>query len=182
MKNTGIVRRIDDLGRIVIPKELRKSMFLKEGSSLEIHITDDGDILLKKHDVLNTISDIAQVFCEVIFSCLQLPTLVTDCNKVVACEGTSKRNYLHKTLSKEVKNMILESQNYMASLTDKTTLLPVIDGEEIKFASQIIIPIIYDGICEGTIILLSFSKNDKYSNIDVKVLQTLSCIMSKLLG
>ncbi len=182
MNSTGIVRKIDDLGRVVIPKEIRKSMFLKEGTPLEIHITDDGEILLKKHNVLKTIHDIAQVFCEVVYSCLQFPTLISDCSKIIACEGISKRNYLNKELSDEVKNMVLESQNYMASVSSKTTLYPVVKGEEIKFFSQIVIPIIYDGICEGTIILLGFDKNNTYSNIDIKVLQTLSLIMSKLLG
>lgn len=181
MKNTGIVRRIDDLGRVVIPKEIRRSMFIKEGTPLEIHITDEGDVLLRKHNVINTVADIAQVFCEVVFSCLHFPTLITDCNKIVACEGTSKKAYLNKQLSPEVKNIILESQNYTASTSNKTTLYPVVEGEEIKFTSQIIIPIIYDGVCEGTIVLLCFDKNSTYSNIDVKVLQALSCIMSKLL-
>ena len=181
MKDTGIVRRIDDLGRVVIPKELRKSLFLKEGTALEIHMVEEG-ILLKKHDVLKTISDIASVFCEVIYSCLQFPTLVTDTSRVLASEGVSKKAYLHKELSGEVKNMIMESQNYMASAKDKTTLYPIVVGEEVKFNSQIIIPIIYDGVCEGTIILLGLDKDNNYSNVDIKVLQTLSCIMSKLLG
>ncbi len=181
MKNTGIVRKIDDLGRVVIPKEIRKTMFIKEGTPLEIHITDEGDILLKKHNIIKTITDISQVFCEVVFSCLHFPTLITDCNKVVACEGTAKRNYLNKNLSEDVKNLILESQNYTASVLDKTTLLPVVAGEEIKFTSQIIIPIIYEEISVGTLVLLGFDKDNTYSNIDVKVLQTLSLIMSKLL-
>lgn len=182
MKDTGIVRRIDDLGRIVIPKEIRKSLFLKEGTALEIQTTDEGGIVLKKHDVLKTISDIASAFCEVIYSCLQFPTLVTDTNTVLASEGVSKKTYLHKTLSNDVKSMIMESQNYMASAKNKTTLYPIVEDEQIKFVSQIIIPIIYDGVCEGTIILLGFDKDNDYSNVDIKVLQTLSCIMSKLLG
>lgn len=182
MKNTGIVRRIDDLGRLVIPKEIRKSMFLKEGTPLEIHITTEGDILLKKHNVLTTINDIAQVFCEVIYGTLKFPTLITDCKNVICCEGISKKNYLNKNLSDSVKHMIMESQSYMASVLDKTTLYPIIENEEVRFFSQLIVPIIYDEICEGTIILLDFDKKDKFNNTDIKVTHTLCNIMSKILG
>ena len=166
MKDTGIVRRIDDLGRVVIPKELRKSLFLKEGTALEIHMVEEG-ILLKKHDVLKTISDIASVFCEVIYSCLQFPTLVTDTRRVLASEGVSKKAYLHKELSGEVKNMIIESQNYMASAKDKTTLYPIVVGEEEKDSSTVKIIAIVVIIVAIVVLIIFLRKRSKKKEEDL---------------
>ena len=176
MKGSGIVRKVDDLGRIVIPKEIRNSLFIKEGTPMEIIITEEMDILLKKCKVIENISELADKFCGVLYEMLDFPILIADDEKVVSCVGISKKQYLNKPLSDEIIKIIHNTSNYTASDEFKTTLLPIIQRDEMKFKSQIIIPIIMDGKSIGLIILLRFEGVP--SNIDVKIMQTVSKLIT----
>lgn len=176
MKSSGITRRVDDLGRIVIPKELRNSLFIKEGTPMEISVTEESHIVLKKCNILESIGEIAEKYCNVLYELLDNPIIISDEEKVLCCVGISKKLYQNKELSKELKNIIHNSENYTASDEFKTTLLPIINKEEIKFLGQIIIPITIDGKSIGLIVLLS--TNNTPTNTDVKIMQAVSRIMS----
>ena len=176
MKGIGIVRKVDDLGRIVIPKEIRNSLFIKEGTPMEIIITEEMDILLKKCKIIENISEIADKFCQVLFEMLNYPILITDDEKVVSCVGASKKQYYQKPLSDEILKIIHNTSNYTASDEYKTTLVPIIQKDEIKFTSQIIIPITLEGKSVGLIVLLSFEGVP--SNVDVKIMQTVSKLIT----
>lgn len=91
MKATGIVRRIDDLGRVVIPKEIRKTMRIKDGESLEIYTGRDGEIILKKYSPLNSINDYSDKYCEAIYETTNRPTLITDTDVVISSSGAKIR-------------------------------------------------------------------------------------------
>lgn len=176
MKISGITRRVDDLGRIVIPKEIRNSLFITEGTPMEIIVTEDMDILLKKSKVIESISELSDKMCVVIYEMLDYPVMITDDEKVISCVGLSKKQYQNKPLSDQVKSIIHNSANYTASDEQRTTLVPIIQKDEMKFTSQIIIPIILDGKSIGLIVLLS---NDGVpSNVDIKVMQTVSKLIS----
>jgi AbrB family transcriptional regulator (stage V sporulation protein T) len=176
MKISGITRRVDDLGRIVIPKEIRNSLFITEGTPMEIIVTEDMDILLKKSKVIESISELSDKMCVVIYEMLDYPVMITDDEKIISCVGLSKKQYQNKPLSDQVKSIIHNSANYTASDEQRTTLVPIIQKDEMKFTSQIIIPIILDGKSIGLIVLLS---NDGVpSNVDIKVMQTVSKLIS----
>ena len=179
MKDTGMIRRIDNLGRIVIPKEIRNSMLIKEGSPLEISI-DNGKIVLKKYDTLNSIAEIGEELCEVLYDCLHFPVLMTTTSMPVVCVGTSKKSYINKALSSEVVGLIHDSKNYIASKSNNTTLIPIVVGEDIKFSSQVLFPIVCDGVCEGMLVALSDDENE-IPQSDIKVLQAIACFASKQL-
>ena len=172
MKSTGIVRRIDDLGRIVIPKEIRNSLFITEGTSMEIRITDDMEIILKKNNAMQSIVELSEKMCELLYEMLNHPVLITDDEKVIACVGASKKQYHNKELSNEILKIIHDSTNYTASNEFSTTLLPIICKDEMKFKSQIIIPITLEGKSIGLIILLM--SDGVPSNVDTKIMQTIS--------
>jgi len=176
MNSSGIIRKLDDLGRIVIPKEIRNSLFLKEGTPMEIMVNEDMYIVLKKCNLIETINEVSEKYCNVLYEILDNPVLITDDEKVVCCVGTSKKTYLDKPLSDEIINIIHKSNNYTASDEFKTTLLPIVRKEEIKFNSQIIIPIIVEGKSIGLIILLGY--NNQPANSDVKLMQAISKLIT----
>ena len=93
MKTSGITRRVDDLGRIVIPKEIRNSLFITEGTPMEIVVTEDMDILLKKSKIIENIVELADKMCMVLYEMLGYPVMITDDEKVVSCVGLSKKQY-----------------------------------------------------------------------------------------
>ena len=99
MKTTGIVRRIDELGRIVIPKEIRRSLRIKEGDSLEILINNE-DIILKKYSVIKNLNDFAQNITDSIHSFIKNSVLITDTNSILAVSGPLKKELLNKCLAK----------------------------------------------------------------------------------
>lgn len=176
MKGTGIVRKVDDLGRIVIPKEIRNALFIKEGTSMEISVTEDASILLKKNNIIESIENIAERYCMVLYEILDNPILITDEEKVVSCIGVSKKNYQNKELSDDLIKKVENSTNYTACDEFKTTLLPIIKKEEVKFSSQIIIPISLDGKTIGLIILLG--NQNSPNNVDVKIMQAVSRLIT----
>ncbi len=176
MKSSGIVRRVDDLGRIVIPKEIRNSLFISEGTPMEIMVTDEMDILLRRNKVIESISELAEKMCNVLYEMLNFPVLITDEEKVVCCVGISKKQYLNKPLSDELVKIIHNSLNYTASDEFRTTLLPIIQKDEMKFTSQIVIPIILEGKSIGLIVLLSSDAIP--TNVDIKVMQTISKLIT----
>lgn len=180
MKNSGIVRKVDDLGRIVIPKEIRNSLFIKEGTPMEISINDESNIVLKKSNIIETISEISEKYCNVLYEILDNPILITDDEKVVCCVGLSKKQYQNKDLSDELKQIINNSANYTASDEFKTTLVPIIKKDEVKFTSQIIIPIMLEGKSIGVIVLLG--TQNVPSNVDVKIMQTISKLITMQLS
>lgn len=179
MKDTGMIRRIDNLGRIVIPKEIRNSMLIKEGSPLHITI-EGGNIVLTKYDSLNSIAEIGEELCEVLYDCLHFPILMTTTSMPVVCVGVPKKTYINKALSSEVVKLIHAGQNYIASKSNHTTLIPIVVDEEIKFFSQVLFPIVSDGVCEGMLVALS-SDEKEITQSDIKVLQAIACFAGKQL-
>ncbi len=179
MKNMGMVRKVDELGRIVIPKEIRTNLFIKEGTPMEISVGERGELVLTKCNLLNNVSDLACKFCDVLYEVLNFPIMITDDEKVVCVVGASKKIYLNKPISLQLKNIIHKSENYTASNEFKTTLVPIVETEEIKYTSQVLIPILNDGKCIGLIVLLSF--NEAPTNVDIKTMQTVSKLLTKQL-
>ncbi len=99
MKATGIVRRIDDLGRVVIPKEIRRTLRIREGDPLEIYTATDGEVIFKKYSPIGELSEFAAQYAEVLARISAMPTLVCDRDHVIAASGVSKREYLERRIS-----------------------------------------------------------------------------------
>ena len=106
MKATGIVRRIDDLGRVVIPKEIRRTMRIREGDPLEIYTDREGGVILKKYSPINELNEFAGEFIESAHSVLGEAAVVTDTDQVVAVSGIPKKGYLEKRISPDIEKII----------------------------------------------------------------------------
>ena len=106
MKATGVVRRIDDLGRIVIPKEIRKTLRIKEGSPLEIFTEKQGDIILRKYSPIGEISAFSSEYVESLAKITELIAIITDKDVIIAVSGTAKKDYLEQKISPELEKII----------------------------------------------------------------------------
>ena len=179
MKATGIVRKIDDLGRIVIPKEIRKNLHIHEGDPLEIFVQTNGEIVLKKYAPMENILDISNVYVEVLNTVTGFVSCITDTETLISISGMPKNEYITKEISDEIINILKERKIYY---TNNNSFIPILLNEkDNKYTSQLIIPIITDGDVLGSVIL--FSINDrKITELEKKIATSISLLLSKQLN
>lgn len=173
MKATGVVRRIDDLGRIVIPKEIRKTLHIKEGDPLEIFTDRQGEVILKKYSPIGELSEFAEEYAETLARTTGHIACITDKDTIIAVSGGSKKELLEKSLSPELEK-ILDNKEIYTSKENNEIALPVIqnDNKDRKFNSQVIYPIISQGDVIGSVILMSKEPNTPMGEVELKVLQS----------
>lgn len=173
MKATGVVRRIDDLGRVVIPKEIRKVHRIKEGDPLEIFTDKEGEIILKKYSPIGELTEFASSYAETLAKTTGHITCITDKDTVIAVSGGSKKDFLEKNLSKQLEEVI-ENKEVFKSKDNDEIAIPITEneGRERIYNSQVIYPIISDGDVIGSVILLSKEPNQKMSEVEYKVAQS----------
>lgn len=153
MKATGIVRRIDDLGRVVIPKEIRRTLKLPEGTALEIYTDREGAVILKKYSPMAEMSEFAADYCEAMGQIFKHTILITDRDRVLAAAGPSKKEYQGQSISAELEELI---QNRESICTENgKSAVQVCQGENKEYSSQLIYPVISDGDAAGAVIFLS---------------------------
>ena len=150
MKNTGVVRRIDDLGRIVIPKEIRKNLRIKDGESLEIFLNSDN-IVLKKYSPMDGLPIFYRDYVDSIYSEIGNNVIIVDRDRVVAASGELKKNYQDKIISSSLEEII--QNRVVVSCKDKE-LVSLVEGDEIE-ASYVIAPILSNADPIGAVIILS---------------------------
>ena len=170
MKATGVVRRIDDLGRIVIPKEIRKTLRIKEGTPLEIFTEKEGDIVLKKYSPVSELSSFSQEYAECLSNVTNLISIVTDKDGVIAVSGTSKKNLLEESISEDLEK-ILDKRELFVSDDEKHHPINITKKNlenQIAGGTQIIVPIISNSELVGSLILID--KNPKSNNQDSNVI------------
>lgn len=173
MKATGVVRRIDDLGRIVIPKEIRKTLRIKEGDPLEIFTDKNGEVILKKYSPIGELSEFAVSYAETLAKTTGHIACITDKDSVIAVSGTSKKEFFGQTLSSELEEIMDNKEIYKSSENNEISL-PITqnDNRDRKFNSQVVYPIISQGDTIGSIILLSKDTNTKMGDVELKVIQS----------
>lgn len=173
MKATGVVRRIDDLGRVVIPKEIRKTLRIKEGDPLEIFTDKEGEVILKKYSPIGELSEFATGYAETLAKTTGHIACITDKDSVIAVSGGSKKEYLEQNLSEELEQIIEDKEVY-TSKDNNDMAVPITKNEskEKRFNSQIVYPIISDGDAIGTVILLSKEATTKMSEVEQKLAQS----------
>lgn len=169
MKSTGITRRIDDLGRIVIPKEIRKNLKIKENEVLEIFINND-EIILKKFSRFNDSEKVLSDYIKVINDMTGNDVIITDRDKVILSSKRLEEKLLNKKLSEYVNDLI---ENRSIFLSNDMKGIEVIDNEKIK-QNYYFIPFIIDSDVVGSIIMFSSKEFDENS-------KSLLLIASKLL-
>lgn len=173
MKATGVVRRIDDLGRIVIPKEIRKVLRIKEGDPLEIFTDKEGEVILKKYSPIGELSEFASGYAETLSKTTGHIACITDKDSVIAVSGGSKKEFLEQDLSKELEQLMDDKEVYISKENNEVSI-PVIknDNKERKFNSQVVYPIIAQGDVIGSVILLSKDAKTKMGETEQKVVES----------
>jgi AbrB family transcriptional regulator, stage V sporulation protein T len=174
MKATGIVRRIDDLGRVVIPKEIRRTLRIREGDPLEIFVDRDGEVILKKYSPISELGDFAKEYGEALYDSLGHPVLICDRDVFIAVAGSSKKEYLNKNISSLVES-VMESRS--SSLVTDGKNLEFVDGYEENISSYTIGPIIANGDPIGAVVI--FSKDKYLGEVEHKAAETAASFLSR---
>ena len=115
MKATGIVRRIDDLGRVVIPKEIRRTMRIREGDPLEIYTSSDGEVIFKKYSAISEMSENAIQVADIMSKLASCPVIIFDRDHVVAVSGVSKKEFNERRVSPELEELMESRRNQNSS-------------------------------------------------------------------
>lgn len=180
MKATGVVRRIDDLGRVVIPKEIRKTLRIKEGDPLEIFTDKEGEVILKKYSPIGELSEFATEYAETLAKTTGHIACITDKDTVIAVSGGSKKEFLEQSISDELEKILEDKENY-TSKENNDLAVPITknDNKERRFNSQVVYPIISDGDVIGSVILLSKETGTKMTEVEQKVVQSAASFLGK---
>ena len=171
MKATGIVRRIDDLGRVVIPKEIRRTLRLREGTPLEIFTGREREIILKKYSPMVELTAFSGQYAEAMAQATGLMVCITDRDQVIAVSGGSKKELLAKTISKQLEHVIGERNAIVASKDDKN-FIPLTSEEMEGITAQAVAPIICEGDAIGSVSLLSREPKAKMGDTEIKLVTT----------
>jgi len=174
MKATGIIRRIDDLGRIVIPKEIRKNLRIKEGDNLEIFVVNE-DIILKKYSMMNKINDLAQELTDAIYTFMKHSIFITDTDQVVAASGSLKKRYLNKNISDFITESIKRRDKILENHFKE---LNFIEDEKLT-CSYVLSTILVNGEATGMILIIS--EEEKMSDAEMQMAGIVSSFMTKYL-
>ena len=179
MKATGIVRRIDDLGRVVIPKEIRRTMRIREGDPLEIFTDRDGEVIFKKYSPIGELTAFAAQYAETLHKTCDLSVVICDRDSVVALAGVSKKEYAEKRLSDEMES-IVESRSLFVRRDDEEKWSPIKDGS--AHYVNCAMPIISEGDIVGCVASLSgIEKNSLPDPVEIKLVQTAAGFLGRQL-
>jgi len=183
LKATGIVRRIDDLGRVVIPKEIRRTMRIREGDPLEIFTDKDGVVILKKYSPIYELGSFAQDYTEALNRNLKHIACICDKDTFVAVSGTVKKEFMEKRISPELEEIIHEKDTVVVNSSEDGELYPLVEGEDTpsKYTAQVIAPINNMGDVVGAVILLSREPDVVMGDTEIKVAETTASFLARQL-
>ena len=174
MKATGIVRRIDDLGRVVIPKEIRRTLRIREGDPLEIFVDRDGEVILKKYSPISELGDFAKEYADALFDSLGHSILICDRDTYIAVSGSSKKEYLNKSIS-DLLERKMDQRNSVLEESKKE--IQLVDGIDDDVSSYTIAPIVANGDPIGAVVL--FSKERSMGEVEHKAAETAAGFLAR---
>ena len=175
MKATGIVRRIDDLGRVVIPKEIRRTMRIREGDPLEIFTERDGEVIFKKYSPIGELSDFAAQICDSMHKSTDSIAAVCDRDSVIAVSGGAKRELMQKLISEELEKAI---ERRSAFRSERACTMPVTDSDE-RYCVSVAAPIIAEGDLMGGVLFVAPRNTGSGSELEFKLAQTVASFIGK---
>jgi AbrB family transcriptional regulator (stage V sporulation protein T) len=175
MKATGIVRRIDDLGRVVIPKEIRRTMRIREGDSLEIYTDKDGEVIFKKYSPMGELASFAAQLCETLNKTTGATTAVVDRDRVIAASGPARREIFEKRISEELERIMEGRQVHQYKQGEAR--VPVTDGGTLY--AEVAAPIISEGDVSGCVIFVSGGEGTSTGETEYKLAQTVAGFLGR---
>lgn len=154
MKATGIVRRIDDLGRVVVPKEIRRTLRIREGDPMEIFTDREGEIILKKYSPIGELGMFAQQYADAVNHVLGHIVCISDKDQIIAASGIPKREIVGTSIHRDLENAMENRQTFLARRGDKN-FISITQNREEDFQAQAIATIICEGDAIGSVLILS---------------------------
>ena len=176
MKATGIVRRIDDLGRVVIPKEIRRTMRIREGDPLEIYTSRDGEVIFKKYSLMGGLEDFAGQLCDTMSRSTGAICAVTDRDSVIAVAGGAKRDLLAKRISAPLEQ-IMENRRIYQYEGDGPRI-PVSDSSD-RLSVAVAAPILSEGDLLGLVLFINSDGQNGADDAEYKLAQTIAAFLGR---
>jgi len=183
LKATGIVRRIDDLGRVVIPKEIRRTLRIREGDPLEIFVDREGEVILKKYSPIGELGDFAKEYADSLHETIGHISLIADRDVIVSVAGANKREFLNKPIGNAVERALEERttlvMNDIEATDDESLHIIQTDDREYTIKSQVIAPIISQGDPIGAVIIVSREPGVRLGDMEIKLAETAAGFLAK---
>lgn len=174
MKATGMVRRIDDLGRVVIPKEIRRTMRIREGDPLEIFTDKEGELIFKKYSPIGELSDFAGQICESIKKATDAIAAVCDRETIIAVAGGAKRELMDKPVSRQLADIMEKRNVYMGG----GVAMPAAEGEE-KYRVSVAAPVTAEGDVMGCVLFIDGKDTVSCGELERKLAETVASFLGK---
>ena len=175
MKATGIVRRIDDLGRVVIPKEIRRTMRIREGDPLEIYTSREGEVIFKKYSLLGGVEEFASQICETMSKSTGFICAVTDRDTVLTVAGGGRKELLNRRITQELEARLDDRRIYQHQ--PGSAGIPVCDGSSLLTA--IAAPILSEGDLLGSVLLIAPEPMPAAGDVEYKLAQTIAAFLGR---
>lgn len=176
MKATGIVRRIDDLGRVVIPKEIRRTMRIREGDPLEIYTERDGSVIFKKYSLMGGLTEFAAQLCETLNRTTGRVAVITDRDNIIALSGAPRRELMDKQIAPELERLMESRQIYQHKAGEIGVPLCAEDG---RFFLDIVAPILSEGDVLGSVVFTAPEENLTGGEVEYKLAQSIAVFLGK---
>ncbi|ACL70864.1 stage V sporulation protein T [Halothermothrix orenii] len=181
MKATGIVRRIDDLGRVVIPKEIRRTMRIREGEPLEIFVDREGEVILKKYSPIGELSEFAQEYADALAEETDQAVFILDRDVIIAVSGVSRKVFMDKQISPEAEKVMEERRPKL--FNDKgieAFCSEVPEGaNDYNLSSSVLSPIIVEGDPIGVVVISSKGDGKEVGELELKLANTAASFLAK---
>jgi len=179
MKATGIVRRIDDLGRVVIPKEIRRTLRIREGDPLEIFTDREGGVILKKYSPIGELSEFSREYAESLQQTIGNIIVICDKDNIISVSGCPKKEYVDKKVSIELEK-VMENRKAIVLGEGSEKIIGLYEDEmENKYNAQVIAPIITEGDAIGAVLIISTEPGIKFGNLELKLAETAASFLGK---
>ncbi len=178
MKATGIVRRIDDLGRVVIPKEIRRTLRIREGDPLEIFTDREGGVILKKYSPIEELSEFSKEYSEALQQSIGNIVIISDKDSIISISGSSKKEYMDKKVSNQLEKIMDDRKSLVLNSPAQSTIPLHSDEEGDSYKAQVIVPIMAEGDVVGAIIIASKEVNT-FGDLELKLAETAASFLGK---
>ncbi len=176
MKATGIVRRIDDLGRVVIPKEIRRTMRIREGDPLEIYTSKEGEVIFKKYSLMGGVDEFASQLCETLSKSTGASVAVTDRDSIIAAAGSARRDLIGKRISTQLEQVMEDRGIYQASPSERSIF--VTESLD-RYCATVAAPIISEGDALGLVLFIGSEGETTAGETEYKLAQTIASFLGK---
>ncbi len=179
MKATGIVRRIDELGRVVIPKEIRRTLRIREGDPLEIFTDREGGVILKKYSPIGEMGEFARQFADGLYKTVGHTALIADRDAVIAVAGGSRKEYMDRAISSEMERVLSDRKPIQCDSAARMIAITSDEDDGGEYTCQTVVPIVSEGEPIGAVILVDKDKKSSMGDIEMKASQVAASFIGK---